>query len=487
MRQGAILTGGLLFSLSLAVGLDRPGGTPAVGGPAAKMHLAANPPAQLPRTLPATFAVQIEQHPTQADPTASEPVRFEVVFSQAIDASTFTGSDVVQNGSATVGSWTVINSGDDRHFTLEAATLTAGTVIPSLPAGVVADAATKTNSGSFGTDTSVTFGPVGCTTGTFLYAGVWSPPEIHVYCVAPDGSLTSPVVVSAPGDVRDLQVSADGHSLFYAHADLAEYTISTDGSLALVGSASVGNGAFFDLTLDPSDPAGQWLYGSHSAGRVHVYDTLAQATVPALAQTVGGLYLPRGLAIRPAGDRIHVANGFPQEIHTFQLGANGLLVTAGVQVTAFDPRPFQFAMPPSLPRLYWTDSPGGSVVTGSVAGGGNVTPVASIYSGYGAGSLIIDGPGDHLYVLNTGTDDIVVFGIDGAGDLDAEQLVATPRRPEHLVLGPDGTKLYVVSSGDANGSSTITVYDVLSDGHLVDLLVPVALQQGASRLAIARP
>ncbi len=70
-----------------------------------------------------------------ADPTGSLPIFFEVVFSEPIDATTFTGSTIsnVNATPAAGGVWTVTNSGDDQTFTISVSALTgSGFVEPSI-------------------------------------------------------------------------------------------------------------------------------------------------------------------------------------------------------------------------------------------------------------------------------------------------------------------------------------------------------------------
>ncbi|MGE0762764.1 MAG: Calx-beta domain-containing protein [Bdellovibrionales bacterium] len=105
--------------------------------------------------------VVIQQASTQADPTSSLPIAFNVAFSKPISAGTFTDADITQGGTATGITWSITNpSGDNRNFVLQATAGTAGTYIPSVAAGLVTDVDGNTNlasSSSF--DNSVTYAP----------------------------------------------------------------------------------------------------------------------------------------------------------------------------------------------------------------------------------------------------------------------------------------------------------------------------------------
>ena len=59
-----------------------------------------------------------------------------MVFSEAINAASFTTADITQNGTASVDTWNIINSGDDTTFTIQVTATTAdGTIVPSIAAG----------------------------------------------------------------------------------------------------------------------------------------------------------------------------------------------------------------------------------------------------------------------------------------------------------------------------------------------------------------
>ena len=109
-------------------------------------------------TYDTTFTVTIEQKLARADPTNALPIEFDVVFEEAIDPTTFTSADITQNGTATVDSWNIVNSGDNINFTLQATAISAdGTVTPSLNASNVQTAGGKNNDASTSTDNEVTY------------------------------------------------------------------------------------------------------------------------------------------------------------------------------------------------------------------------------------------------------------------------------------------------------------------------------------------
>ncbi len=103
-------------------------------------------------------SVTIEQSLSQFDPTNDLPVQFDIVFSEAIDPSTFTTDDITQTGSAVAVSWSLINTGDNQHFTLTAnAAGSDGTIGPTIADGAVQDVIGNGNIFSMSLDNNVTY------------------------------------------------------------------------------------------------------------------------------------------------------------------------------------------------------------------------------------------------------------------------------------------------------------------------------------------
>ncbi|NQZ02729.1 MAG: hypothetical protein HRT45_18860, partial [Bdellovibrionales bacterium] len=87
-------------------------------------------------------SVVVRPAPNQPQPAASLPIEWQVQFSKPIDPSSFTTSDVSLDLASTgaVSTWNIVNSGDDRNFTLQATALSVeGSLIPEIDAGAVTD------------------------------------------------------------------------------------------------------------------------------------------------------------------------------------------------------------------------------------------------------------------------------------------------------------------------------------------------------------
>jgi hypothetical protein len=106
-------------------------------------------------------SVTIEQATSQADPTLTFPIHFNVTFNKPVVAETVQASSFVQTGNATGVEWKVTDQGDGIHFDLVAQTATAyGTVKPILPALSVKDPAGNKNFASTSVDNRVSYGVV---------------------------------------------------------------------------------------------------------------------------------------------------------------------------------------------------------------------------------------------------------------------------------------------------------------------------------------
>jgi len=103
-------------------------------------------------------SVTINQASGQADPANTLPINFTIIFSEPIVTSIFTTSDITQNGTATGITWSLMDSGDHRTFTLSATATTGyGTLIPSIAPNRVTDLVGNNNTASTSTDNSVEY------------------------------------------------------------------------------------------------------------------------------------------------------------------------------------------------------------------------------------------------------------------------------------------------------------------------------------------
>jgi len=103
------------------------------------------------------LSVTVNEGGSQADPTSTLPITFDVAFSKPIDPASFDTSDITQTGTASGITWN-LSTGDNQNYMLTATEITTdGTVQPSIAAGSVQDPSTITCEASTSTDNQVTF------------------------------------------------------------------------------------------------------------------------------------------------------------------------------------------------------------------------------------------------------------------------------------------------------------------------------------------
>ena len=105
-------------------------------------------------------SVTVEQASGQTDPTSTSPIHFTAVFSEPINASTFTSSDVTLGGTtgANLVTITQLAPNDGTTFDIAVSGMTAnGNVTASIPAGTVNDLTGNPNNASTSVDNTVTF------------------------------------------------------------------------------------------------------------------------------------------------------------------------------------------------------------------------------------------------------------------------------------------------------------------------------------------
>jgi subtilisin-like proprotein convertase family protein len=185
-------------------------------------------------------SVTINQAPGQPDPTTVLPIKFSVVFSKSV--VDFDPSDVSITGTAG-GTKTVTVKGTGASYTVEVSGVTSsGTVIASIPAGVVHDALGNANTASTSTDNVVWF----------------------------DDGTSPQVAVSPAQDQRDPTNESPVRFLVVFNKIVSGFGDSP--SDVVVGGTAFGAGAV--KTVDFTETDGGWIVavsGMTQPGRVSMY------------------------------------------------------------------------------------------------------------------------------------------------------------------------------------------------------------------------
>jgi hypothetical protein len=107
---------------------------------------------------PVPPTVTINQAAANPDPDNTSPILFTIVFSEAINPATFTGTDVVITGTAGGTKSVALSTSDNITWTATVTGMTtSGTVIANIPANAVQDLGGNNNTASTSTDNTVTW------------------------------------------------------------------------------------------------------------------------------------------------------------------------------------------------------------------------------------------------------------------------------------------------------------------------------------------
>ncbi|MBI5842794.1 MAG: lamin tail domain-containing protein [Chloroflexi bacterium] len=154
------ISGGNLSGLNDDVGLDF-SASPNITDTAGNSFVKAEPSTDEVYTVDNTApTVTINKASGQANPASTLPINFAVVFSEPISVSSFTSADITQDGTATVNTWSITDSGDQTNFTLSATAVAgSGTLKPSIAVNLLTDLAGNDNTAGTSTDT-VSYTPI---------------------------------------------------------------------------------------------------------------------------------------------------------------------------------------------------------------------------------------------------------------------------------------------------------------------------------------
>lgn len=207
--------------------------------------------------------VTINQAAGQADPAATLPVNFSVVFSEPVTG--FTASDISFAGSTGSGTLTASVTGSGALYTVAVSGLTGpGTIVASVPAGVATDAVGNLNLASTSTDNSVS-----------VTLTIARPDLVTIH-----GFLPTSVPVGGAVTVAEVTFNAGAAA---AGASTTRYYLSPDAvwstSDRLLASRSVGPLASGSFSLAPilnvvipagTVPGGYYLLAVADANRIVV-------------------------------------------------------------------------------------------------------------------------------------------------------------------------------------------------------------------------
>ncbi len=221
--------------------------------------------------------VTINQAAGQADPTLNSPINFTVVFNEVV--SGFSSADVSLSGTA--GATTAVVSGSGPTYNVAVSGMsTNGTVIATIGAGVVSDAAGNGNSVSTSTDNTV----------TFIFDN--TQPSVAMSSLAPNPTNSSPIAVMAQfsenvtgftaGDIT----TSNGTISNFVAVDGDTYTFDLVPTGQGLVTADIAAGVAVDGVGNLNDAATQFSRTYDSIGPTVAVDQAAGQADPTAASPV---------------------------------------------------------------------------------------------------------------------------------------------------------------------------------------------------------
>jgi 6-phosphogluconolactonase (cycloisomerase 2 family) len=200
--------------------------------------------------------------------------------------------------------------------------------------------------------------------GGHLYVTNQNTPEISVYAIAQDGTLSADGTTASGGSTPfGVIVSPDGKFLFVADqgsAKVAVFSIASDGSLtAVAGSPFDGpsNASFLALT-----PDGKYLYASGVSP--NVVAAFSVGSDGSLTQVSGSPFSagsqPQGVAVTPDGRFLYVTNEIASgSVTAFSIASDGSLTAVSGSPFAAGDFPIELAAAPDQgPSAAFKATPG---------------------------------------------------------------------------------------------------------------------------------
>jgi hypothetical protein len=350
--------------------------------------------------------VTINQAAGQSDPTATLPIRFDVVFSESVSGFA-NAADISLAGSTADVSVAAINiTGSGAAYTVEVSGVTGtGTVVTSVVAGAASDGVGNTSTASTSTDNSVTYDP-SVPSATIMRADA-NPTDVDSVRYTVTFSQDVSGVDTDPATQTDFEVIISGTLSGVAITEItgsgAVYTVTIStgtgtGTIRLnlndndsitnsltvpLGGVGADNGDVIgtEYTIRPPQPIAQPVFSTPQPVPLCALigggtNSIVRASVPGglNADVFCRILNENGVYVRDAaevGDQTLINAGIVQAVDVFGFSAGG------VQVAAFN-QPIRVCLQGSG-RLFFRDATTAPRVT--------MPLIAASENGYTCGSI----------------------------------------------------------------------------------------------------
>jgi 6-phosphogluconolactonase (cycloisomerase 2 family) len=332
-----------------------------------------------------------------------------------------------------------------------------------------------TNTGS-GTPTSTSTAG----TGSFAFVSNFAAGKVASFTRHTKSGVLTRTATTAAGaksGPEGMAVVSSGQFLYVANRaddNIYLYTVnkSTGVPTPFNPTASISNGAGSGPSEMATNQAQTLLFVTgFNNGTVTTYTINTGTGVLTKASKLVGLTSPLGITLDTTGTFLFVADNATGLVHSFSIGAAGVLTEVGSPVLDLNGpggHPGFIALDPGGAFIYVTDLNAGLVSILGVSAGtlsfgalmpsttGPEVPVGIAYS-------TISGSGNFLFAANQGDASMWSFLITIAGTLQPPVAFATTdnlNHPTGVVVDPQNAFLYTTNQGPGAGAGTVTQFQL---------------------------
>jgi 6-phosphogluconolactonase (cycloisomerase 2 family) len=320
---------------------------------------------------------------------------------------------------------------------------------------------------------SVAVNCVKYTTPLYAYTANTGDNSVSTFSVdSTTGRLTFIGNVSAGLTPKSVTVDPSGKFVYVANQDtsakswtdssISQYTIGLNGSLIPMSPAEVATGA--DPYTIIVDPTGKYAYATNETD-----NTVSQYTIgagggltPMTPAKVATGKSPYSITIDPSGKYAYVANSQDGTISQYIVGSGGGLIPMSTATVATVSNPYTISVDPLGKYAY------GGGTKFAIGGDGSLSFIGN---GIGGGLLTItaiDPTGKYFYQTNMNTDTVSQYtiGLNGVRTAMTPATVATGSGPVSIIVDPSGQFVYVSNFGS---TGSISQYSIGAGGALIPL------------------
>jgi 6-phosphogluconolactonase len=326
----------------------------------------------------------------------------------------------------------------------------------------------------------------------YAYVANSADGSISQYTISADGSLTSMITATvwAGGWMNPdcITVDPSGHYVYAATQNnvVLQYTIGANGALIPMTSPIVAAGQ--GPTFVTVDPFGKYVYVTNqgedtvSQYTIGIDGTLTSMPTP----TVATGSWPQAIKVDPSGKYAYVANLVSNNISQYTIGEDGALTPMATPTVAAGDAG-SITVDPSGRYVYAANINGWTISQYTIGANGDLTPMTSPSVGTGWASipcfLTVDPSGKYVYVANPYYNAVSQFVIGAAGELTrtptSSYVVYTGNSPYSITIDSTGMYAYTTNFAD----NTVSQFNIGTNG-LLSPMTPATVSTGAGPQSI---